>query len=139
MAFLQSNDNSAVTGIQITHYLYSTVLLLWRCSMEHDASNIPIAYKPMLAKIRIRRWYLWGVILIYMPVSVTTLQLTQSYKATGILLLIWFILLCTVVTLSATAKCPRCGNNFHMRDSTLSYFRNCRHCGLHMCEDKYTT
>jgi hypothetical protein len=107
--------------------------------MEHDASTIPLAYKPMLAIIRRRRWYLWGLILVYMPVSVNTLQLTQSYKATGILLVIWFILLCIVVTLTAIVKCPRCGNTFHMRDSTLSYSRKCRHCGLHVCEDKHAT
>ncbi len=104
--------------------------------MEHDTSSSPIAYKPLLAVIRRRRWYLWALIIVYMPASVLTLQLTQSYKATGLVLLIWLILLCTVVTLTAIAKCPRCGDNFHMRNSTLSYFRKCRHCGLHLCADK---
>jgi hypothetical protein len=104
--------------------------------MEHDASTIPLVYKPMLSIIRRRRWYLWGLILVYMPVSVKTLELTQSYRATGVVLLLWLIVLCIVVTLTAIAKCPRCGNNFHMRNSALSYFRRCRHCGLHICEDK---
>ena len=104
--------------------------------MEHDISDIPIVYIPILAIIRRRRWYLWGLILIYMPVSVTTLQLTQSYKATGIVFLLWVISLCIAVTLTAIVKCPRCGNNFHMRNSTLSYHRKCSHCGLHICADK---
>lgn len=107
--------------------------------MEQDTSENLSTYGPMLAVIRRRRWYLWGLILVYMPVSVKTLQLTQSYKATGILLLIWVTLLCVVVTLTAIAKCPRCGNNYHMRNSSLSYFRKCRHCGLHLCSDKHIT
>lgn len=104
--------------------------------MEQGDSINPTAFSPMLAKIRRRRWYLWGLIIVYMPVSVGILQLTQSYKATGVMLIFWFILLCIVVTLTAVAKCPGCGNNFHMRDSTLSYFRKCRHCGLHLSADK---
>ena len=100
------------------------------------AADNPATFGVMLAIIRRRRWYLWGLILIYMPVSVMTLQLTQSYKTTGIVCMIWFILLCIVVTLTAISKCPRCSNSFHMRNSTLSYFRKCRHCGLHICADK---
>jgi hypothetical protein len=104
--------------------------------MEQEKSDNLSAYGPYLALIRRRRWYLWVLILIYMPVSVETLQLTQSYLATGIVFVLWFILLCIVVTLTAIAKCPRCGLNFHMRNSTLSYFRKCRHCNLHLCADK---
>ena len=104
--------------------------------MAQVTSDKPANYGPMLAIIRRRRWYLWGLILFYMPVAVTTLQLTQSYKAVGIVFMVWIILLCLVVTLTATAKCPQCGNSFHMRNSTLSYFRKCRHCGLHVCADK---
>jgi hypothetical protein len=105
-------------------------------TVEQENSDNPLAYGALLAIIRRRRWYLWGLILFYMPVSVTTLQLTQSYKSTGILLLFWFILLCIVVTLTAISKCPKCGNSFHMRNSGLSYFRKCCHCGLHLCADK---
>ena len=104
--------------------------------MEQETSDNPSTYGAMLAIIRRRRWYLWGLILAYMPVSVETLQLTQSYKVTGIVFLVWFVLLCIVVVLTAIAKCPRCGNNFHMRNSTLTYFRKCRHCGLHIRADK---
>ena len=96
----------------------------------------PAHHDVLLAVIRRRRWYLWGLILIYMPASVTTLQLTRSYRSTGILVLIWFIVLCIVVTLAAVAKCPRCGNTFHMRNSTLSFYRTCRHCGLHIRGDQ---
>ena len=107
--------------------------------VEQENSNNPSAYALMLVIIRRRRWYLWGLILIYMPVSVMTLQLTQSYKATGFVILIWVILLCIVVTLVAIAKCPRCGNSFHMRNSAITFFRKCRYCGLHLCADKHST
>ena len=90
----------------------------------------------MLTIIRRRRWYLWGLILIYIPAALTTLQFTQSYRLIGILFSIWLILLCTAVTLVACAKCPSCGNRFHMRDSSLSFLRKCSHCGLHIKEDK---
>ncbi|GAM09435.1 hypothetical protein OR1_01714 [Geobacter sp. OR-1] len=104
--------------------------------MRQNISENQADYKPMLAIIRRRRWYLWCLILIYMPLAVTTLQTTQSYKAFGVVFALWVILLCIAVTLTATAKCPKCGNNFHMRHSTLSYLRKCRHCGLHICADK---
>jgi hypothetical protein len=102
---------------------------------EHENSVDPATHGALLAVIRRRRWYLWGLILIYMPASVTTLQLTQSYTSTGILVFIWFIVLCIAVTLAAVAKCPRCGNTFHMRNSTLSFYRKCRHCGLQISGD----
>jgi hypothetical protein len=105
--------------------------------MVQEMSDNPSTHGPALAIIRRRRWYLWGLILIYMPVSVKTLQATQSYKATGIVFLVWFVLLCIAVTLTAIAKCPGCGNSFHMRNSTLAYSRKCRHCGLHLCADKH--
>jgi len=105
-------------------------------AVEQDNFDNPTTHGALLAIIRRRRWYLWGLILIYMPASVTTLQLTQSYKQTGIVCLIWFILLCIAVALITCAKCPRCGNNFHMRDSALAFSRTCRHCGLPMCGDR---
>ena len=105
-------------------------------AVEHENQDNPISYGVDLAKIRLRRWYLWGLILIYMPASVATLYLTKSYKTTGIVFLIWFILLCVVAALITSSKCPRCGNNYHMRNATLSLSRKCCHCGLHISADK---
>lgn len=104
--------------------------------MEQEISNDPSEFAEMLAIIRRRRWYLWGLILVYMPASVMTLQLTQSYKATGVVIVIWVILLCVAVALMAIARCPRCGNSFHMRNASISFLRKCRFCGLHLCADK---
>ena len=85
-----------------------------------------------LAVIRKRRWFLWVIIFIYVPGSLTALQFTDSYRVLGLLFLIWLILLCVTVTLVACCKCPGCGNNFHMRNSTISFLRKCSHCGLHI-------
>jgi len=97
-----------------------------------DASR----YGSGLSSVRRQRWYLWGLIIVYLPATLTTLQLTQSYKATGAVFLIWLFLLCVAVTLAAIVKCPQCGNSFHMYDSTLHFPRRCRHCGLHIRADK---
>lgn len=101
-------------------------------AVEQENSHNTTTYRTMLAVIRRRRWFLWGMILIYIPTSVTTLQLTQSYKLLSFMFLIWLILLCIAVTLMACSKCPRCGNSFHMRNSTLSFSQKCCHCRLHI-------
>jgi len=91
-----------------------------------------------LSEIRRRRWYVWLVILVYMPSTWLTLEMTHSYRITGIVFAIWFIFLCTTVTLFAVITCPRCGKYFHMRNATLSFARTCRHCGLHLKGDGIT-
>lgn len=91
---------------------------------------------PGLSIIRRRRWYLWGVILVYLPAMQLILVKTQSIRITGAAFVAWLIILCIAVTLSAVARCPRCGNYFHMNGLTLLYFRNCLHCGLHIRADR---
>jgi hypothetical protein len=89
-----------------------------------------------MKKIRKRRLYLWGVILIYLPVMWTTLQLTQSYNKTAVAFVAWVLLLCFVATFAALARCPGCGNYFHMHGMTLLFLRKCLHCALHINADK---
>jgi hypothetical protein len=118
---------------------YTNYFIDAESAVEQRDNVNPLTYALMLGIIRRRRWYLWGLVLIYMPAAVLTLQLTQSYKTTGVVVLIWIVLLCIVVTLTAIAKCPRCGKTFHMRNSTLTYHRTCRYCGLHLCADRQST
>lgn len=96
--------------------------------------SVPIGQE--LGKIRRRRLFLLGVILVYLPATLATLNLTQSVRATGAVFVVWFIFLCVAVTLTAIIKCPQCQNYFHMRNSTLRYSRKCSHCGLHIHADK---
>ena len=93
-------------------------------------------FRPALGKIRKRRLYLWGVILIYLPVMWMTLQLTQSYNKTAVAFVVWVLLLTIVATYAALARCPGCGNFFHMHGMTLLFLRKCLHCGLHINADK---
>lgn len=104
--------------------------------MDNDNSENPGNYGAMLAAVRRRRWYVWSLILGYLPATAIILKLSQSTKATGIFFLVWFISLIVAMALLAAAKCPRCGNSFHMANSTLSFFARCRHCGIHVSGDE---
>lgn len=85
-----------------------------------------------LSGIRKRRWYVWLVILVYFPSTWLTLEMTQSYRSTGIVFALWLVFLCITITLFAVVRCPQCGKYFHMRNATLSFARTCRHCSLHI-------
>ena len=93
-------------------------------------------YGPGLRIIRSRRWYVWGIIIVYMPAMWVTLKLAPTHLALGTVFAIWFILVWIVVGRSALARCPRCGNYFHMHGMTLLYLRKCLHCQLHLKADK---
>jgi hypothetical protein len=96
----------------------------------------PITLAPQLAALRKRRWFLWSVILVYMPAVWSTLELTHSDKATGTVFGIWVIILIIAVVKVSFAKCPRCGQMFHVHGVTPLYLRKCLHCQLHICADK---
>jgi hypothetical protein len=105
------------------------------------AENLSVDAAKIRAGLRIvrrRRWFLWLVILVYMPAMWLTLKLSPSFGAIGTAFVVWLIALVVVALISATARCPRCGNYFHMHGMTLMYFRKCLHCQLHISADKKT-
>ena len=104
--------------------------------MEEKHPTDSAAFGAALKKVRKRRLYLWVVIIIYLPVMWTTLQLTQSYNKSAVAFVIWVILLCIAATVAALARCPGCGNYFHMHGMTLLFLRKCLHCGVHINGDK---
>jgi hypothetical protein len=85
-----------------------------------------------LGIIRRRRRYLWVVILVYLP----AMWLALRMSVVGSVFAVWFVLLFTAALVSAVARCPRCGNYFHMHGMTLFYFRKCLHCQLHINADR---
>lgn len=89
-----------------------------------------------LRALRKRRWFLWGVILIYVPVIWLSLALTGSDRKTGYVFCVWLVFVCIAVFRAAFARCPRCGNTFHMHGFIPMYLRQCLHCQLHVCADK---
>jgi hypothetical protein len=104
--------------------------------LEEKHTTEPAEFGAAMKKVRKRRLCLWGVILIYMPAMWTTLQMTQSFNKTAVAFVVWLILLCIAATVSALARCPGCGNYFHMHGMTLLFLRKCLHCGVHINADK---
>ncbi len=96
----------------------------------------PAGLAPGLRLIRRRRWYLWAVILVYVPMMWVALRLTTSFYGTGAVFGLWFVALLIVAMVAAVARCPRCGNYFHMNGMTFLCLRRCLHCQLHLTEDR---
>ena len=89
-----------------------------------------------MVKIRRRRWLLWFVLIAYLPTMWTTQQITHSFQRSLPVFFIWLVLLILAVAVSAVARCPGCGNYFHVNGMALFYLRKCLHCQLHVCADK---
>jgi len=93
------------------------------------------AYALAMKRLRHRRWFLWGIILIYVPVIWLSLKITGSDRSTAVVFAVWLLLVCVAVVRAAFALCPRCGNTFHMNGFIPLYLRQCVHCELHITED----
>ena len=104
--------------------------------MDSELAARAADFEPGLRLIRRRRCYLWGVILVYLPAMWLTLKVSSSHRTAGAVFAVWFILLFVAALVSAVARCPRCGNYFHMHGMTLFYFRRCLHCQLHVNADR---
>ena len=89
-----------------------------------------------LSKLRRRRWFFWGVLLIYVPSIWLSLRLTNSDRQTGKVFAVWFFFLFVSSLLVAIGRCPRCGNFFHVNGFIPLFLRRCLHCGLHISADK---
>jgi hypothetical protein len=104
--------------------------------MGEPLKSAPSIIGPGLQKIRNRRWFLWGVILVYMPAIWVSLFLTHSDRTTAVVFGVWFVALIIAVFFVTTARCPQCGNYFHLHGITPLYLRRCLHCQLHITADK---
>jgi len=104
--------------------------------LEEKKTEDVSKFAPGLRKIRRRRWFLWGVILVYVPCIWLSLWLTNSDRQTGKVFAVWFLFVLVSNGLVATSKCPRCGKFFHLTGFMPLYLRRCLHCGLHITADK---
>lgn len=86
--------------------------------------------------LRRRRLFLFGLILVYIPIMWVTLELSGSDRVAAVVFFVWILLICVAVVFAAFAKCPRCHNYFHMQGFMPLYLRRCVHCNLHVKEDK---
>lgn len=102
--------------------------------MSDDLDDLRITKGMKL--LRRRRWYLWSVILIYLPLMWATLRLTPVFSVRAAVFAAWFVLLLVTALLAALVRCPRCGNYFHVHGMTFLCLRQCLHCQLHVNDDK---
>jgi hypothetical protein len=101
-----------------------------------EAAAPPKDLRPGLKKLRRRRWLLWSVLIIYLPAMWTTQRITHSFQASLPVFFAWVLLLVVAAGISATARCPRCGNYFHVNGMALLYLRKCLHCQLPVNADR---
>ena len=99
----------------------------------------PAAYRPAMDKIRRRRKYFFGLILIYMPAMWLCIQMKLTTDAILTIIAIWSVLVFIAALMAAVTYCPRCGNYFHVHGMTLMFLRKCLHCQLHINADRKKT
>ena len=104
--------------------------------MTEEQESDPQSYHAGLKKIRQRRWFLWLVILAYLPAMMLALESPDSGNAAVKVFIIWIVFLCIAVGLACVVRCPRCGGSFHTHGPTFIPFRRCVHCCLHVNADK---
>ena len=91
---------------------------------------------PGLAKVRRARWFLWLVLIAYLPSMWTAQRITRSFQGALPVFFCWVLLLVLAAAVSGMARCPRCGKHFHVNGMALLYLRKCLHCQLHIRADK---
>jgi len=89
-----------------------------------------------LSKISVRRWFFFGVVLIYVPALLIVLKVSQSGQLTLSLFGLWVFVLIIAVVLAAIVRCPRCKEYYHTNGPTFLPVRKCVHCGLFVNADK---
>ena len=104
--------------------------------MTEENEIDPRTFHAGLKKVRRRRWFLWGVILVYVPAMMLALESPSAGNVAVAVFVIWIVFLCIAVALACVVRCPRCGNCFHTHGPTFIPFRRCVHCCLHVNEDK---
>ncbi len=96
----------------------------------------PGVYAPGLKKIRVRRRWLWLVILVYLPAMKLALD-SPDYRFWAMMVFgTWLLLLILAVGFACVLRCPRCGQLFHTHGPTFLPLRRCLHCTLHVNADK---
>jgi hypothetical protein len=94
------------------------------------------ALVPGLRRIRRRRWYVWGLIVAYLPLMLLAIGARPNLTMAGAAFGGWFALLFAAAMAAALARCPGCGNRFHLHGMTLLPSRRCLHCGLPVNADR---
>ena len=62
--------------------------------------------------IRRRRWYLWGLLLVYIPAIWISLEMTGSDRKTAYVFAVWFVLVFAAILAAAVAPARVVANPF---------------------------
>ena len=92
----------------------------------------PVAFQKGMQVIRFRRRLFFCVVILYMPIMWGAHKISPTFNNMAITFSIWVAVLFTTALYSALARCPRCGNYFHMNGMSLLYLRRCLHCQHHI-------
>ncbi len=109
--------------------------------MENNPENEKQEIEPSTLKrgldiIRNRRLFFFGTVIAYMPFMWVVHKISPSFRSLAIAFGVWVLVLFLTALYSAVARCPRCGQYFHMNGMSLLYLRRCLHCQLHVNADK---
>jgi len=96
----------------------------------------PAAFATAMRLIRRRRKYFFATIISYMPAMWLANKISPTLRSMAIAFSLWVVFLFVAALYSALARCPRCGQYFHMHGMSLMYLRRCLHCQLHITADK---
>lgn len=103
--------------------------------VEEDLTLDPTIFKKGMRLVRVRRKYFFATIIAYMPSMLLINKYFPSLRIMAFSFMIWVVILFLTALYSALARCPRCGNYFHMNGMSLLYLRRCLHCKLHINAD----
>ena len=104
--------------------------------MEEPKTFDPATFASSMRLIRRRRKYFFATIIGYLPVMLLANKISPTIRSMATTFGIWVVILFITALYSALARCPRCGNYFHMHGMSLLYLRRCLHCHLHITEGK---
>ena len=103
---------------------------------EDTDQTDPEIFASAMRLIRRRRKYFFATVIAYMPAMWAVNKVFPSFRSMAITFVIWVVILFITALYSALARCPRCGNYFHMHGMSLLYLRRCLHCQLHVTADR---
>jgi hypothetical protein len=106
------------------------------CPLPHQSD--PADFFVAMQVIRRRRKYFFATVIFYLPLMFLANKISPTFRSMAITFVVWVVILFVTALYSALARCPRCGNYFHMHGMSLLYLRRCLHCQLHVTADKTT-
>ena len=93
-----------------------------------------------LRKIRRLRFWVWALILAFVPLMWLITRVTHSRWLIMLIMILWVAGVVHCAARAAFSHCPRCGNYFHATEGTPSFWnllaRHCTHCGLPLKSDR---